>query len=191
MSDLVKFVAFALFGVAIGYLSAQYMARGNAGSGAARIGAWTVWPRAGAADASPYSRLHFFLSGQMPPSHFNRLEYEAAADDAGRPLEAACSYLLEGPMPAVRWWALSAYQADGRNSEAALAVTELSSFDAIYDGSGRLRIHVDRLARQGNWLPLPTKGRFVLVLRMFNASALSRDGLLAKVPLSIVREACR
>ncbi len=191
MSGFLKFLVVAALGVFLGYLSARHIAAGNAFSGAVRAGAWVVWPRAGSPDASPYSRLHFFLAGQAPPSHFNRLDFEADADDAGRPLKTSCAYRLEGPMPPVRWWALSLYPADEDAAARKERISEISSFDAIADADGRLRIHIDALARPGNWLKPPVNGRMILMLRLFNAAPLSREKLLTQAPFRIIREECR
>ncbi len=191
MNGFVKFAVFAVLGAALGYFPALYLAVGNAFSGAVRAGQWTVWPNAGGVGATPYSRLHFFLSGQLPPSHFNRLDFETSRDEAGRALDAACDYLLEGPAPPVRWWALSIYPEDGGASGAGGNVTEISSFDAITGKNGAVRIHISALARPGNWIKPPAEGKMTLALRLFNAGALSREKLLAHAPVKVVRETCR
>ncbi len=187
MNGLVKFVIFAILGIGGGYLSAIHMAAGGPFSGARQAGAWIVWPDSGAGSGSPYARLHYILQGQAPPSHFDRLDFEAQSDDAGRAIDPACSYVLEGPMPKIRWWALSAYgqeRADGQT-----AVTEISSHDVIYSHDGRLRITLAAMAQPGNWLAMPGRGRITLVLHLFNAGPQARDALL-EAPLRIRREGC-
>jgi len=194
VNGFIKFAVFAAIGIALGYFPARYIVDGHAFSGAARAGRWTVWPNAGGVGATPYSRLHFFLSGQMPPSHFNHLDFETDEDEAGRALTASCSYRLEGASMPVRWWALSIYPADsGADSAegAGRGVAELSSFDAIYESGGKVRIHIDALARPENWLKPPAQGKMVLVLRLFNAASLSREELWKRPPMKVFRETCR
>ncbi len=189
VNSLVKFVLFAFFGVSAGYLSALYMADGARLAGAAHAGAWVIWPDSGSSAASPYSRLHYLLKEQLPPSHFDRLEFEASRDDAGRSLVSSCLYRLEGPMPKMRWWALSAYPANTADGDAAVKVGEISSHDVIYEPDGHLRISLASRAQPGNWLPMPAQGNVVLVLRLFNAGPAARDQL-HNAPLRIIREAC-
>ena len=187
---MVKLLSFAAVGVAMGYFSAHYMEQGNALAEARALGAWKVWPRAGSSDATPYSRLHFLSLGQLPPSHFNRLDFETDHDDEGRRLNGECSYRLEGGGPRSRWWALSLYPAHAGKGDRRSAMAEISSNDAIYRADGSLRVFIDRMARPGNWLRAPAGGSFVLVMRMFNDTPLAREKLLTAPPLRIVREGC-
>lgn len=190
MSGLVKLLAFAATGVALGYFSSQYMARGGPLTEVRTLGAWKVWPQAGSSDATPYSRLHFLSSGQLPPSHFNRLDFEASHDDEGRRLDSSCSYRLEGNRPESRWWALSLHPESGGDGDRRAQMRELPSNGAIYRPDGSLRISIDRLARPGNWLAAPSGGSFVLILHLFNDTPLTREKLLSAAPLRIIREDC-
>ena len=191
MSGLLKFLTAVAVGLAAGYLSATYMAGGHAFSGAVRLGAWTVWPQSGREDASPYSRLHFLMRGQLPPSHFNRLEFEATEDDAGDPLEAACTYrIVSNALPA-RWWALTLYPEQAVRQGRFDGIREISSRTAILARDGSATFYISRLPRPGNWLQAPSEGRFVLVFRLFGATPLAREKLLSSPPARIVREGCR
>ncbi len=187
MNGLVKFIIFAIVGISGGYVSAIYMAGGGPFSGAVRAGAWVVWPESGADSGSPYARLHYIWQGQAPPSHFDRLDFEAQSDDAGRAIDAACTYVLEGPMPKIRWWALSAHANGTEDGQA--AVTEISSHDVIYGHDGRLRITLSAMAQPGNWLAMPGRGRITLVLHLFTAGPMGRERLL-EAPLRIRRGMC-
>lgn len=188
MNGVVKFIIFVLAGVGLGYFSALHMADGGRFSGALHAGPWMTWPEAGSGAGSPYGRLHFILSGQVPPSHFDRIVFEARRDDAGRPLQGSCAYRLEGPMLAVRWWVLSAYPLSGEGGGQE-AVSELSSRDVLHDARGRLIIGISGMARAGNWLPTPGEDDFILVLRLFRAGAIGGEKLY-HAPLRIIREGC-
>ncbi len=191
MSGFLKFLISVAAGLAAGYFSATYMANGHAFSGAVRLGVWTVWPQSGREEASPYSRLHFLMRGELPPSHFNRLEFEAGSDDAGRPLDGSCSYrILATTLPA-RWWALTLYPESAIRQGRFTHVREISSRNAILNGDGSATFGISRLPRPGNWLQAPAKGRFILVFRLFGSTPLARERLLSRPPARIIREACR
>ena len=191
MSGLLKFLIAVAVGLAAGYFSATYMASGHAFSGAVRLGAWTAWPQSGREDASPYSRLHFLMRGQLPPSHFNRLEFEAVEDDAGDPLRAECTYRIASTTLPARWWALTLYPEEEIRRGRFGNVREISSRTAILARDGSATFSISRRPRPGNWLQAPPKGRFTLVFRLFGPTPLTREKLLSRPPARIIREACR
>ncbi len=191
MSGLLKFLVAVAVGLAAGYFSATYMAGGHAFSGAVRLGAWTAWPQSGREDASPYSRLHFLMHGQLPPSHFNRLEFEATKDDSGAPLDAGCTYRIASIALPARWWALTLYPEEEIRQGRLDHVREISSRTATLARDGSVKFGISRQPRPGNWLQAPQKGRFILVFRLFGPTPLTREKLLSRPPARIVREACR
>jgi len=191
VSGLLKFLIAVAVGLAAGYFSATYMASGHAFSGAVRLGAWTAWPQSGREDASPYSRLHFLMRGQLPPSHFNRLEFEAVEDDAGDPLRAGCTYRIASTTLPARWWALTLYPEEEVRRGRFGNVREISSRTAILARDGSAAFIISRRPRPGNWLQAPPEGRFILVFRLFGPTPLAREKLLSRPPARIIREVCR
>ncbi len=191
MSGLLKFLVSVAVGLAAGYLSATYMASGHAFSGAVRLGAWTAWPQSGREDASPYSRLHFLMRGQLPPSHFNRLEFEATEDDAGNPLQSGCTYRIVSVSLPARWWAMTLYPEEDVRKGRFDRVREISSRTAILARNGSSTFTISRQPHPGNWLQAPGKGRFILVFRLFGPTPLAREKLLSRPPARIIRETCR
>ena len=184
MNGLVKLLLAALAGVAAGYLSAMQLAARPAFSGLRHLGAWEILPLTGGAESSPYARLAFFSRGELPPSHFNRLDFIARRDDAGRPLRGACDYRLEIRHQPVRWWALSLYP-EGEEER----VSEISSMTAL-PGGRATEVTLSAMAAPGNWLSPGSEGGFELRLRLFGASMLARNGLLKAPPARIIRGEC-
>jgi hypothetical protein len=134
--------------------------------GASRVGSWTVWPRAGAADADPYTRAFFAKRGEIAMSPAEGLAFHALQDAAGRDLTANCTYRIAGRMPPARIWTLAAYRPDGSLLANTAQRHGLTSFEAV--GGLDADIVVSGDASPGNWLPLPTGGRFVLLLRLYD-----------------------
>jgi hypothetical protein len=134
--------------------------------GATRVGSWTAWPRAGAADADPYTRALFAKSGEIAMSPAEGLAFHALRDAAGRDLAAECRYRIAGRMPPARVWTLAAYRPDGSLPANAAQRHGLTSSEAVGGGGADIAVSTD--ASPGNWLPLPERGRVVLVLRLYD-----------------------
>ncbi|MFJ5489613.1 DUF1214 domain-containing protein [Hansschlegelia beijingensis] len=120
------------------------------------------------------------------------LPFTAETDDAGRPLDLACDYALEGRLPNARLWSLAAFSPTGRPIESEGEAAGLNSANVIRFDGGPLRIALSREARPGNWQQLSGAGPFVLRLTLYDTTIgtpLDRsdpDALLA-----IRRESCR
>jgi hypothetical protein len=135
--------------------------------GAARYGVWTLWPRAGAPDADPYTVALFARRGEVAMAPSEGLALYAQRDGAGAPLSAACVYRMGGGIPPARAWTLTAYRPDGALVENPARRAGLTSAEAL-GGAELGDITISRDPGPGNWLPLPEQGRFVLVLRLYD-----------------------
>ncbi len=186
MNGMVKLLLVVVAGLAAGWFSALHLGSSPAFSGLRQLGAWRILPLTGGAESSPYARLAFFSRGELPPSHFNRLDFIATTDDSGAPLRGACAYRLEIRHQPVRWWALSVYPA--ADSGVAAALSEISSMTA-QPGARATQVVLSALAMPGNWLPAG-QGRLELRLRLFGASMLARNALLKAAPARIIRGEC-
>ena len=96
-----------------------------------------------------YARGHFRSLGLLPPES-NAHVYLRDIDDEGNGLRASCSYLLRGPEPAARWWAISVMERGNAGF-----VNALTARDVIVSGSGQIEIPLTQKASPGNWLSPP------------------------------------
>jgi hypothetical protein len=191
VKGMVWFVAFCFIGTLLGLVTAQHAVSGRYGVVAETRGAWTAWPRAAEARIDPYTRAHHLSHGLMPSNRFDTVEYESRVDDAGRPLDGNCTYLVSGVSPQARWWSVSALATD----EEAQATSEprrgLVSGQLVYEPDLSFRISVSRDLQAGNWLRPPDSGTLVLLLRLYTpAAAVLRRPVEADLP-SVERQVCR
>jgi len=153
-------------GALTGVMSADWATSGRPPLGALSIGSWVTWPALGGRDVDPYARAITVRSGALPLGTGEGLEFLAARDDAGRPLEASCSYMVGGAMPTARAWTLTVYDTAGRTHGGRAGLT---SAEVLREPNGEALIALSRRASPGNWLPLPPVGRFVLALRLYDS----------------------
>ena len=119
--------------------------------------------------------------------------YLATNDSAGDKLFGDCEYDLAGtPRPAV-WWSIAIYDSRG-----ALIDNDFDRFamtgDTVVRGSdGSYVIRLAQDARPGNWLPVGTDGRFVILIRVYQPTPtndLGPTGGAAGLPV-ITKVSCR
>lgn len=191
MKGLVWFVAFCFVGTLVGLITAQHAISGRYGVVAETSGAWTVWPRAAEARIDPYTRAHHLSFGLVPSNRFDTVEYEARVDDAGRPLDENCTYLVSGFSPQARWWSISALASDDQAPAASEPRRGLVSGQLVYEADLSYRIRVSRDLQPGNWLRPPDGEDLVLLMRLYTpANAILRRPLEADLP-SVERQVCR
>lgn len=160
--------------------------------GGLTIGPWTSQPNIGSLDADPYLRAVIARTGEAPLAYGDGLSFTAVADDAGRPLDAACDYRLEGDLPSARLWTLAAFRPDGARLANPLGRFATSSEEAVRTVGRPIEIELSRDARAGDWLPLSGDGAFVLRLSLYDSvlgTALARS--VPPALLSVRRGACR
>jgi hypothetical protein len=157
VNTIVKTTALLIAGVAGGIWSAH---RGIENAGVAYGGSpWKTWTR-DTVNRSPYADAHFMLAGQLPMPASQFIVYEARGDSDGRNLDGDCTYVVEGKLPAVRWWSLGASeQTAGRELP-----QQLASVKAITDASGKIYITIAPNAVPGNWIPVGNGSKFMLTL---------------------------
>jgi len=166
-----------LIGGGLGLLTAtRAIDRGFSGISSVH-GQWVSWPAAGRKDEDPYTRAHFVLDGRLPVSTFEAAEFETGADSAGATLDADCTYILEGPLPASRWWSLWA-------SPAAAPGDGVTSQAVVLEPGGGLRVAFSRAPQPGNWIRLPDGAdRFRVHLRLYASGVPGRGGAAPALPV--------
>jgi len=180
-----------LLAAGLGLSSAYWITGGDYPFGAVRSGAWTVWPRAGSRDADPYTRAVNARTGGIPLGVGEGLVLRAAADDAGRALDARCAYRIGTTAPQARYWTLALYDETGRPVETPLGRASFSSAEILRDANGSFTLVLSREAQSGNWLMMPEAGAVNLVMRLYDSPASSGAAALdARSLPSIVRLEC-
>ncbi len=159
--------------LALGLAATVVSLRGDPGFGAVRLGPWTSFPRLGGADIDPYARAVVAVDGVLPLGTGEGLAFVASEDDKGLALESRCDYQISGAILPARFWTLSVYDPEGRLRRNIAGRYGLTSAGLLRSADGGFTIHAAREARGGNWLPLGEQGRFVLVLRAYEAGASS------------------
>ena len=162
-------VALALVGGgALGLELTEVASRGQPWFGAVRSGAWTAWPRGGAADADPYALAAYARTGQLPPAAGEGLRFLAEVDDGGARLDARCAYTVAGPTPPAQFWTLTRLDAADASPAASDARAGFTSAELVRAADGSFTVSLARTARPGNWLPLGAAGRFTLMLNLYD-----------------------
>ncbi|MGE0846711.1 MAG: DUF1214 domain-containing protein [Flavobacteriaceae bacterium] len=179
-------------GAAIGLGSALFAVDRGLGFEAVRVGAWSAWPRSGAANADPYTRANLSRTGDLPLAGGTGISFTATADDTGQALRANCDYLLSGRMPATQWWTLTVYSESGRHLiENPVHRLGINSGEVVRRPDGSFEVTVSQRARPGNWLPVGEAGEVRYVVRLYDTPvATGRSFQDIRMP-SIQRTGCR
>jgi hypothetical protein len=192
LGGLAGALAVMAIGLGVG-LGATWFATGTgAGFGSVKVGPWVSHPRNGAIDADPYSKAVIARSGEIPLGLGEGLSFAATRDGAGQPLIGSCSYRVVGRVPPTRFWTLTLHGMDGSLIPNAAQRFGFTSGEVVRDGKGVVTVTVSADASPGNWLPVGSRGRFQLALRLYDtpvsgtASAIDA-GLMPRIE----REACR
>ncbi|GJD33654.1 DUF1214 domain-containing protein [Methylobacterium aerolatum] len=159
-------------GGGLGLVSADWATRGGYPFGGVRIGAWIAWPRAGATNADPYTRAVNARRGEIPLAVGEGLLLTAAEDDAGRTLDATCTYAVAGAVPPARAWTLTVAGRGARDPDRPLMREGFTSTEILRRPDGRFEIVLAPTAEPGNWLPAPrAQGPMRLALRLYDTPA--------------------
>ncbi|MGE0232954.1 MAG: DUF1214 domain-containing protein [Flavobacteriaceae bacterium] len=192
MLFLFQIIAGLVIGAALGLGSAFLAVDRGIGFEAVRAGAWAAWPRAGEADADPYTRASLSRTGDLPLAGGAGITFSAKTDDNGDALRADCVYQLSGRMPATQWWTLTVYDdSSGRLISNSLQRYGLSSTEIVRRADGSFDIIISRSARAGNWLPVGRADEIRFLVRLYDTPiATGKSFLDIRMP-SIQRLECR
>jgi hypothetical protein len=155
------------------------------------VGSWVAFPNRGTPGADPYSKARFSRNAELPLGKAEGLAFTAAADSAGEPLRRACSYRIEGKVPAARFWTLYASDAAARPLPAQkLRWPGLHSMQVLRRADNSFEIVASPAPHPGNWLSTGGDGTMNLVLTLYDAPALGNpDAAEVELPL-IYRTGC-
>ena len=192
-SSVAGLAVYALaLGGALGLASADWATSGGYPFGGVQVGAWTAWPRAGAANADPYTRAVNARRGEIPLAVGEGLLLTAAADDAGQALDATCTYRIGGGTPPARAWTITVAGRGPREPGRPTLREGFTSTEVLRSADGRFAIALAPDVQPGNWLPSPrASGPVRLALRLYDTPAAASVGSLdrSSVP-AITRLGC-
>ena len=192
-SSVAGLAAYALaLGGVLGLASADWATRGGYPFGGVQVGAWTAWPRAGAAKADPYTRAVNARRGEIPLAVGEGLLLTAASDDAGQALDATCTYRIGGGTPPARAWTLTVAGRGLRDPGRAAVREGFTSTEVLRSADGRFTVVLGPEVQPGNWLPSPrASGPVRLALRLYDTPVAASVGSLDRstVP-AITRLGC-
>lgn len=177
-----------LVALATGFGTVWWMLSAGPPFGAVHRGAWVTWPAAGRADADPYFRAVEARRGVVPLGSGEGLTFLATRDDGGAPLDAACTYRIEGTMPPTRLWTLAATDTDGRSFENPAGRFGFDSREILRREDGSFAVTLSRSVQPGNWLPAG-RGPILLTLRLYD-TPLTESGVEDATLPAVVRVAC-
>ena len=168
LATLLQIVVAVMAGVVLGLFVT--MASLDLDTRGVTAGVWRTTPRDGSGQVDPYALAANARAGLLPLGESEGLSFVARTDERGSALEGACDYTLDGPMPPARFWTLSLLDPAGFPIENAARRYGFTSAEVLRLGQRPLTIAMAPQARSGNWLPSGAKGRFVLMLRLYDTS---------------------
>lgn len=152
----------------LGLGSAYWTVSGDYPFGTVRAGAWQTAPRVGSRDADPYARAVLARNAEIPLAIGEGLTLTTMEDDAGRPLDAGCTYRVGRVTPQARYWTVTLYEENGDPVSSKLQRSGFTSTEVLRDKEGGFSIVISPESMPGNWLRAPETGRFGLALRLYD-----------------------
>ncbi len=180
MLAVLRFILVTLAGIFLGLASAWW-AVGNLHFKSARsIGQWSMLDDG--AKANPYEAARAARRGGGGLGPSEGIELVTEVDAGNKPLDAACAYLVAGPMPQGILWTLTVSDRDGRLPRNPARRFGFTSLDAMTFGPTRqVRISIGRDVRPGDFVATTGLSSLRLTLRLYSpalaARAPSRDQL--------------
>jgi hypothetical protein len=113
MGGWARYLICGVAGIVLGAGGAIWTVRAGALGSARAIGPWTTGADFGTAQASARTRAVVALRGLLALPATEARYYQAAVDDAGRPLEGRCRYRVDGGAVPAKWWSLTLYDPAG------------------------------------------------------------------------------
>lgn len=181
MLATLRFILVMLAGVLLGLFSAWWAVGNLRFEGARTIGQWSM--QNDGAKANPYEAARAVSrgGGGLGPSEGIELITEVSADS--KPLEAACAYLIAGPMPQGVLWTLTVSDRDGhlpRNPARRFGFTSLDSM--TFGPTRQIRISIGRDVRPGDFVATTGLSSLRLTLRLYSPTLATRMPGLEQLP---------
>lgn len=190
MRAFLKILATMIIGAALGVGVTWYaLMHGGGTGGDVQNGPWRTSLLTGSNQSGDFQRAFVALHGLLALNRNETIYYSATTDDAGKRLDGAHCYAIEGRDPPTRWWSVTVYGADDFLIPDSAHRYAVSKNSVARDG-GRFVIAASRDPKGANVLATGG-GAFSLTLRLYNPDPkVAADP--AHVALPAIREmACR
>jgi len=181
MRKLIFPLLVGIAGLIVGAIAAFVYFKQPSASADVAVGAWHANLAAGSRSADMFSRASVATSGLLALNRSETVYFVAAHDDSGATLTGTCRYDVVGQFPAARWWSITLYGEDLFLVGNPANRFSFNQANATRDAAGGFHLAVAATQQQGDWLPAPATGNFLLVLRLYNP-----DAALAANPRSLV-----
>jgi hypothetical protein len=181
MRKLIFPLLIGIAGLIVGAIAALVYFKQPSASADVAVGAWHANLAAGSRSADMFSRASVATSGLLALNRSETVYFVAAHDDSGAALTGACRYDVMGQFPAARWWSITLYGEDLFLVGNSASRFSFNQANVTRDAGGGFHLAVASAQQQGDWLPAPAGGNFLLVLRLYNP-----DAALAANPQSLV-----
>ncbi len=162
-----RLVACAVAGVVIGSGAAVWSVRAGAMGAQTAIGPWTTGRDFGSARADRHVRAVVALRGLLALPASEARYYNAAVDNAGRPLDGRCDYRVHGGALPAKWWSLTLYDRAGYLVANPAGIYSLGSASLSAAEAARWQLLISAEAKPGRWLPVGSPKPFELTLRAY------------------------
>ncbi|MEO8758952.1 MAG: DUF1214 domain-containing protein [Devosia sp.] len=190
MRFLLNLLLMLAVALAIGFGLSLYALDDGRLFGAAQIGPWTAWPRAGSPAPDPYTRAYLARSGALQLGQGEGMQFVATADSDGAPLNRSCRYRIDGNTPTTTFWTLAPVAADGSTIARPDGPPGFYSARIARANDGSVQLYVSKTLAPLNWLEITGDGPFSLVLNLYDTTVFSTAGSDDNDLPSIIREAC-
>lgn len=188
MKPWARYLVMAVVGVIVGLGLAIWSVRAGALGSNVRIGPWTTGADLASAGQSARTRAVVALRGLLALPAREARYYNAAVDDAGRPLDGKCRYRITGGALPAQWWSLTLYDREGYL--AGKGPYSIAGAAVPPAERGRWTILVSPQQQGGLWLPTAGLDRFELTLRTYLPENAGRSEPARDQLPSIRQEGC-
>jgi hypothetical protein len=183
-----------LLAALLGISSAYFIIEREEPFNAVTIGPWHAYPKAGTAEADPYSVAIYTRGAVVPLASGEGLALVARKDSAGHQLDPTCIYRIAGQTPSARLWTLTAVDGHGRLVDTLPGRVNLASDTLLRAPDGTFEISAARRPHSGNWLPLAANAKagdgLRFVLRLYDAPVTTGAALDGVSMPEIDRQGC-
>ncbi|MEL8054743.1 MAG: DUF1214 domain-containing protein [Pseudomonadota bacterium] len=200
MKSILLWFIFSILGLAIGAISALFMAGllfvGPKLGGTLIIDDWASDWSIGSETANPYVRARVARHGLLALRKEEAVYFTKATDQSGEPLREACTYRVEGSSLPATWWSITLYDAQSRlpmNTDSRLSFDKTQAEFAFGgDAAWLFDVRASAIADDSlPWVSSRAAGEFDLMLRLYRPTADFLDDPVSVLdPPQIIRLAC-
>lgn len=181
MFSTLRFILALLGGVLIGLGSAWWAIGHLRFEASASVGPWAIVENGAASNPYERARLARRGSGGLGPSE--GLELVAETDSSGLPLDAACTYLVSGPVPQGLLWTLAVSDRDGKQPQNPAGRVGFTALDALaYTASRQVRIAFGPDVRPGDYVATTSLDSLRFTLRLYSPVIATRRPTAEQLP---------